>query len=463
MKNLLKKPSANFSVDPKGRFQKFGLIENPFPSEPAVNKSSTDKRMNGDIFEMEIRRKENEHIKKAFLIEPQNNPNHLRLGYITDSSYIGRGNGKTTFIVNLRNEINRDFCLDISGGKNKCFSLIISPEPGGRTKTFPSFVDLFVKSLFEMQIIRTCLATLTAKAIANLYSEDDLNSSLENETRWEDCLTSEEWIEKSPFDFNKISRDIADNEHFQNLPADFPTMRGGQFTLMPEFILEKHFMEYYFDVLKKKEDKIEFAFSHLIKLFQAADFNGAYIFVDDFERIPDFQSTRQKKDFALELRSCLFDGMFLNSKLGFYNFLLVLHAGVTRLISDSWAESGMENRAPLSAAIDSKHIINFEKLSRDNVLLLLKKYLNEYRTENFKTGAELFPFEEDAVGIISEKSEYNAAKILKMAYELLDKASEEADVKIIDKKFVVEKITGKEKENEKKSPNIKDADSTDLN
>ncbi len=63
-------------------------------------------------------------------------------------------------------------------------------------------------------------------------------------------------------------------------------------------------------------------FSQMVRFFQAADFNGAYVLVDDFERIPDFQSARQKKDFALELRSVLFDGSYVNARVGFLNFLL---------------------------------------------------------------------------------------------------------------------------------------------
>jgi hypothetical protein len=104
----------------------------------------------------------------------------------------------------------------------------------------------------------------------------------------------------------------------------------------------------HYEQLKRGAERLTFVFSHLVRLFQAADFNGAYLLVDDFERIPDFQSARQKRDFALELRSVLFDGLYLNARAGFFNFLLVLHAGVPRLISEAWQESGMETRSPIS-------------------------------------------------------------------------------------------------------------------
>ena len=60
-----------------------------------------------------------------------------------DTSYIGRGNGKSAFLVNLYNDINQDFGLDLSNNLNKCFAVLVSPELGGRTKTFSSFIDRF--------------------------------------------------------------------------------------------------------------------------------------------------------------------------------------------------------------------------------------------------------------------------------------------------------------------------------
>ena len=113
MSRLLRKASDQ-KYDFQGKFQKFNLTENPFPSEPVVNKDSMDKRINGDIYEIEIRRKEYEQIVNYFLTQPQSDPNHLRLGYIIDTSYIGRGNGKSAFLVNLQQDINREYCLDIS-------------------------------------------------------------------------------------------------------------------------------------------------------------------------------------------------------------------------------------------------------------------------------------------------------------------------------------------------------------
>jgi hypothetical protein len=430
MSNLLRKPTQVQSLESPGSYEKFNLSENPFPSEPTVNKESTDKRINGNIYEMQIRDREFKLVLTNFIKQPQNNPNHIRLGYIIDTSYIGRGNGKSAFLLNLLQIINKDYCLDISEGQNKCFAIYVSPEPGGRTKTFPSFVDSVYDAILKSGIISVCLATLRLEVIDQLYPKE--SSEFNSEDDLIQKLNDQDWFNKTGIPYSDVQQLLLKNKNFQDLPSDFPIYIGRN-TFYPEFITQKDFEDYY-KTLKKPKDRIDYVFTHLVKFFLAANFNGAYILIDDFERIPDFQSSRQKKDFALELRSCLYDGVYTNAKIGFYNFLLILHAGVPRLIKDAWAESGMENRAPINQ-LTYKHIISFEKLTKEHIALLLRKYLSEYRIDTSKHDS-LFPFTEGTVNKIGELSELNAAKILKMAYELLEKAASIPTQAIIDEKFV---------------------------
>ena len=458
MSKLLNKRIEKEFNDQKGRFEKFNLTENPFPSEPVVNKDSTDKRINGNIFEFEIRRKEYDQILSNFLKQPLTNPNHLRLGLLVDSSYIGRGNGKTAFLINLQQNINREYCLDISNKINKCFAIYLSPEPGGRTKTFYNLVDSIANSIFESNIIKESLAILYFDAVLKINSKLNVKKEFNSDSELVKSLTTEDWYNTKNIPIADVIEKVLMNKFLQELPPHFPLYQISTM-FSNEIISQKHFITY-FNELKKGKERLEFIFTHLIRLFLAAGFNGAYLLIDDFERIPDFQSTRQKKDFALELRSCLYDGMYLNSKIGFYNIFLVFHAGVSRLIGEAWTESGMENRVPISPATASKHIIYFDKLSKDHAKLLLKKYLDEYRIDHPKD--PLFPFTDEAVGKIGELSEYNASKILKLAYNLLDKATDDTKQKQIDQKFVMENIESFELTVEKPISTIDEMDSTDL-
>lgn len=203
---------------------------------------------------------------------------------------------------------------------------------------------------------------------------------------------------------------------------------------LSQIVEQGHFEEYY-KTLKPGKSKLEFVFTHLVNLFLAAGFNGAYIFVDDFERIPDFQSERQKKDFALELRTCLFDGLYTNSKVGFYNFILVLHAGVPRLIQSAWEQSGLDMRAPISFEGTAKNIIRFDKIKQQDALPLVQKYIQAYRIHE-ESIDKLYPFTEESITKIAELSDYNASKIIKMAYDVLENAVD-SKVEVISLDFLL--------------------------
>ena len=438
MNKLTTKPSQIQRPDALARFQKFYLSDNPFPKDPYVNRDSTDKRVNGGIYETEIHKSEFQQIRDNFLKQSQSDPNHLRLGYIVDTSYIGRGNGKSAFLINLKQFIDKEYCLDISEGKNKCFAVYVTPEAGGRTKTFPSFVDIVFNSIVKSDIIKNCLAILRLEAMKKLYAKaDEIIQHISDEKIVND-LNTEEWFTKNGFDILAISDEIYKSEFLQQLPSDFPLFHGRSNFMRP-FISSSDFTDYYFNTLKNVE-RITFLFSHLVDFFLAAGFNGAYVLVDDFERIPDFQSERQRRDFALQLRSCLFDGSYTNARIGFYDVILVLHAGVPRLMADAWSQSGMEQRVPIFPKISSNHVIRFESLSKKYAVLLLRKYISEYRIGGPKVHP-LYPFTKDAVQKIGELSDYNAASMLKMANELLEKAADFEEIKLIDPPFI-EKNSG---------------------
>jgi len=455
MSKLQRKPKQQQSVDLEAKYQRFALTENPFPTSP-VNKDSTDRRINGKIYEADIRTKEYEKIETAFLKAPQTDPSHLRLGYILDTSYIGRGNGKSAFLVNLIEKMNKEYCLDISNELNKCFAVYVAPEPGGRTKTFDSFVDLIFAVIYSSGIIDSSLASMRLDAIDEIYS--DLNIDENNEQKIIESLNSEEWLKEQGIESRKLMEVILKNEFLQKIPDEFPLL-SSRHGLFDSFISKESFRIAYQN-LKRGREKLDFVFSHLVQMFMASGFNGAYIFVDDFERVPDFQSARQRRDFSTELRSVLLDGPYENARYGFFNMFLVLHAGVPALISEAWSSSGLDQRYPLSPKVASPHLIPFEKLNREHVSLLIMKYLAEYRSDSF-SGDKLAPFTPDAINVIAESSEYNAATILRTCSALIEKSL--ADKRnSIDEDFVRIEIEKREGVVSGEEPSLDDANATDL-
>lgn len=427
MKKLLTKASSVINNIPQGKFEKYNLSENPFPLTPIVNRDSDQKKFNGSIYAREIRQTEYEKFLNNFVKVPQADIDHLRLGFVVDSSYIGRGNGKSAFFVNLLREINEEFSINLSDGKNKCFGVHFAPEPSGNTKTFKKFVDGFFDSIIQNNIIDHALAILRIEALIQLKGDDVINL-FQDDSDLVKKLNDEEWYTTNDFTNlnlwkNEIASEIFKNEFLQQVSETFPLARV-RGSILAKIINQNDFYEYY-SGLKREEDKLQFVFSDLVSMFLAAGFNGCFAFVDDFERIPVFQSLTQRRDFITYLRAVLYDGVYLNSRIGFYNFIFALHAGVPRLIQEVWAVAGLEQRVPLNPTYhDPKHIILFDKIDENDVRLLLEKYLREYRIDtgdNIKKG--LYPFTEEAVRDIGINCEFNASKILQFSCNIIDYAA----------------------------------------
>ncbi|MBU2929276.1 hypothetical protein [Winogradskyella psychrotolerans] len=432
MSNLLRKPKSKHSIDSEGRYQFLNLKENPFPNTPYVNKNNDDIRYNGSIYESRIREKEHEQIIKNFIKVPQSDPNHIRLGYILDYSYVGRGNGKSAFALNLLEEINEEYCLDISNEQNKCFGLHITPEVSGRTKTFYSFTDLIFDTILDKNLINYSLASLRLGVINELYPNADTDN-FETEDDLVDKLNDLKWYRENNIEIASITKEIyKENEILKKTNNTFPLNKDKSTYFSTQITNQKDFKKCYYETLKKGKDRIEFLFNDLVLLFEAAGFNGAYLIVDDFERIPDFQSKKLKQEFALELRTNFFDGILENAKIGFYNLILVLHAGVPRLVEEAWAVSGMDRRSPMNDD-NALNVIRFDKLTIDHAVLMLEKYLEKYRIDSKKDS--LNPFTKEAVKIISEKAELNASTILANAHRLIEKAADQK-IESIDEAFV---------------------------
>lgn len=426
---LCRKPKKQQSINSPARYQWIDLLENPFPTS-SINKNSKDPRINGNIYEPGIRKNEYDTIESAYLKVSQTDTSRLRLGYICDTSHTGIGNGKSTFLVNLIDKINNQYCLDISDESNKCFAIYIAPETGGRTKTIDDFVDLIFQAIYSSGIIASSLASLRLDVVIAAKAVDFIDMYDEQELI--DLLNTKEWFTDRRMDHQEITDIILENEFLQKLPYDFPLKLSGNTWNDPFTSVESFRIAY--RELKKTREKLDFIFSHLVSLFMASGFNGAYIFVDNFERIPDSQSERQKKDFATELRSVLLDGPYENARFGFFNLFLAMHAGVPALISDAWSSSGLEQLYSFYPKMTSPHLIPFDGLNGEHVSILIKKYLATYRVPSF-SGNALAPFTPDAITMIAEESDYNAATILRNCHTLIEKSLNE-DRQVIDEDYV---------------------------
>jgi hypothetical protein len=323
--------------------------------------------------------------------------------------------------------------------------LHITPEPSGRTKTFYDFVDLIFEEIINKDIIKYSLASLRFEAISEIENDKvNINEEFEDVLDSINKLNSSDFFGDKKIDISKITNHIYKKKGFEKISSNFPLTRDRNNFFGSSVTTQRDFSTFYYE-LKKGKERMNFVFNDLVLFLKASGFNGSYLIIDDFERIPDFQSEKLKQEFALEIRTNFFDGILENAKIGFFNLILVLHAGVPRLIEKAWAVSGMNRRSPLlnEDGDFSKHIIYFNKLNVNHAKSLLEIYLEQYRI-NPEANKSIKPFTDGAVLLISEKSEYNASSILEKAHILIEEAiKDKADV--IDEEYVNSKL-GKKQE-----------------
>jgi hypothetical protein len=289
----------------------------------------------------------------------------------------------------------------------------------------------------------------------------------ENDEVLINSLNSHDWYNTSDFSSLDLMKKEINEEIFKNAILDqmnesFPLMRNKKsFT---KIVNQKDFEDHY-NQLKGETQRLEFVFNDLVAMFIAAGFNGSYVLVDDFERIPEFQSGIQRKDFITQLRTVLYDGLYLNAKVGFYNFIFALHAGIPRLIQEAWALAGLEQRVPLNPKYkEPKHIIVFDKINAKHVELLLKKYLKEFRIDESKTDKlDLYPFTQSAAKAIGILNEFNASKILQFSCNILDFAVSKS-YPLIDETIVKEysEQSAYKTDGDKKEQDISNTESVNL-
>ncbi len=445
MNKFVNKPK-NVTPERVSDYKQFNLKENPFPATPFMALQSPDKRVNGTIYEKSIRKEEYEQLKDNFLSKPQSDFSRSRLGFLMDTSYVGRGNGKTAFLMHLlKTNINNDYCHDISNGENKCFGLYIQPETGGKTKTFEKLIEKIILEIINKNTLKDCLVSIYLTSILEHYPEkfELVMNSLKDvdENDYYTKVTDSRWYKENQLEIIELEKSIRNNIYLKNMSDDFynAVISRQQYSLIPNVSLTIESIKEYYMAKIKKNDKVEFFFNDLVLLFEAANFNGAYIFIDDFERIPDFQSERDRRDFVNSIRTYLFDGISENAKKGFYNFLLVLHAGVPRLIEKAWGDSGMEQRCSL-ATLDKNqsegHQIIFKPLDITSTEKLIEAYIREYKITVNNNEDALFPFTKESVNKIHIVSDGNVSKILKNCHHILEAAIKADNVSIIDKNFV---------------------------
>jgi len=422
-------------------YSKYNLKENPFPYNPFIEPESEDPKRNGKIFDENIRLKELKKFKESFLLPPLTG-DHNRIGYLLESSFTGRGNGKSAFLVNIQNSINSDFSATVSNNLNKAFSIYIKAKASGHNAKFWQISQEIIKELANKKIFEDGLIALRYEVLEENDWSKNLNKSLNNEEDYKNLLDNG-WLLQKGINFPVFHQKLKQKMIAAGISSDLADLLSSKSDLASKNILQK-FIEEKQEPWKKKELN-RFLFDELARFFILCGFNGCYILLDEFEKIADFQKPAERIEFAYELRQCVLESNLQSGITGFFIFIITMHPGTQRLILESWEKSGINARSPLPGEdfMEAPHVITFEDIKKQDISALVKIYLDFYRIDK-ENPSDLYPFDEEAINIIAEVSKYNAARILKFSHLLLSELIQ-SEKKIIDKEFVMQVVTKNKK------------------
>jgi hypothetical protein len=370
-------------------FERYGLKRNPFPNLPGVIPENDDPRINGSIYQADLRHVEQEKFDRLLIPTP-GHPDAGGMAFLMDcATRFGRGVGKTAFLNHQRQRIMTDLGNQVSQEAHVLFASYVLPPSDGRCRKFWQFCRLVFEHLNEQGIL--------AQAVWRLRHfsgrlPDPVLTRIGNDPQ--KTIGENSWLDS------------------QGVNVDFdltPTVKrmlvseGVSEPLAEELALDGHSPEAFrAGFLRRQTEHVwrrqggPWLFDELVRVFRKAQFTGGLHLVDDFERIVVHQSARERLSFVEDLRYYFIEGPFENVRHRFYSALWTIHPYVQELLVSHWQQVGLERFCALGGELAAEHTIDFRPLEAQAAVPLVLAYLNCSRLREEDYG-QLGPFDRDGL------------------------------------------------------------------
>lgn len=373
-------------------YARYGLTQNPFPTAPTIVPGSDDPRNNGAIYRPELRAAEQRRFEELLIpgaIRPEQRPFALLMDR---AAGVGRGIGKSAFLLHQRDRIMADLGETVSGGAAVLVAAYVIPDVGGRTRKFWQFTRQIAHALNGGQCIAWALWRLRGEHLAVMGTDlaevdlADLGVTL-GDDRWllrqgvDVTGVLRPQLERALSE-QGISEEVAQALAAAGTPAD----------------VAHHLLRHWGDTRWRTQGD-HFVFNELPRLFHAAGITRAIILVDEVERIVGPQNSQERRAFVDDLRRCFVDGPFESVYTHCYRVLLTLHPYLQELWTPHWNAAGLERVCPLSGPLVPDYTVYFEPLKGpDDAVELAAAYL-AYPDFRLDRGGpdDIRPFDRSAV------------------------------------------------------------------
>jgi hypothetical protein len=344
------------------------LKENPFPADASFNKESSDKRINGGIFNGEICKGEVEQLVKLLR-------RRMNLIYCQNISEFVRGVGKSALIAHAWRVLN-----DI---EEKVTTTFLRCQKKDTAQTLCTNV---IRDWHRQGVLwETCINCLL--------------QYVESATKPEIAFPGAQRLSE-----NNWPVDLVDLRSYLVYSPDRLVRSLSGWACSKKSSLQKEIVEFFFSTYLSEPDKFLTGYSRVIKkvnsdeidllhnlllFMELAGYKYHYMFFDQFEDAVTGLSGKSLIDFSSGMRR------LLDGSMNRMSIIVTLHPGAALTLDGPDAQEFI-TLAPL----DSRHRVDIELLEPKEAISLAKTYMDDFRVD----GAPnlLYPFTEEAIQEISD-------------------------------------------------------------
>ena len=425
---------------------KLNLKYNPFPDSPSVSITSPEPRLNGGLFNDQVRTATVNEFQKKFIDIDFDDPQHLQLGFLWSlSAGESKGFGKTALLAYYLRKINKNYGAGLLSGQKLA---AIYAKPTTETKNFKNLAAFICDSLLQKDPITQ--ATILTDAVRTirftLIEEGNVPSTLfppnlpsfDKEEDFE-LLTKTSWVEHE-WSFARL--DIKMNDYLIGFGLREDVAEAlSKYHERSGFIIS--------DLMSKRPT--EFLFNDTVSFLQAAGFNGLYIFIDDLAESVNAMPEKGRDAFASDVRHWFIDGP--DSKAArerFFSSIMVFHPDLDRSLAGSWRKARLHQIASFNIDESPGNNVVLNPLDKEDTIKLLETYIKPaIDSDKLVKENPLHPLTDKTAEVLMGGTSINPGALLKKAYELIDQARRDGEEGPLLEKYVkdfVKRRAGSEKQ-----------------
>ncbi len=422
-------------------YNRLGLKDLPFPSEPVADPYSQDPRQNGAIYAESPVQSEIEKFERL-LIRPDDFSNRVRLAYLWSKGdqQSGRGMGKTALLRYFQQRINRDWGATEFNGRFSAAVIYVS---------FPSQVDRrHIEQLAWSALVDICKNGVLEASRASLRLEAmgdaQANAVLTNA---DGSQRVENLLDDDILRHNGIAPDALDEGITRQLqqrginPERATALARCQFedylrSLRRDGNLEPFYVP---RDTKSLDYSRSLLFNDMVHYLRAAGFAGGYLFIDDIENLVDRMARRHRIEFAKEFGLCTVRPGYANTAHNFFSSVLTTHQQASVGLAQAWGDAGLAAFARLDPT--SPNSVELPLPSEDQARDIIVAHLDYYRIDQDDAGT-VKPFTADGIGtLLGDHRMLHPRVLLSTAAQIVRKAVED-EVTVIDSATVQSAVEG---------------------